>query len=195
MTASRAFREPRPQELAARAVIGATDLRDQCGSRTSALLCDGFRRAMRRLATTVSIVTTSSEGKPFGMTATAVTSLSIEPPSLLFCVNRNTSIFPILGPGVKACINLLGSEQARLAEIFAGKVSPAERFSSGSWDYGEAGIPFLIDAQASLSCTIDAIFDYATHAIFVGKVDVVRLSGEVHPLIFGDGRFWHIEMA
>jgi flavin reductase len=158
-------------------------------------LADGFRRAMRRLATTVSVVTTSSEGRPFGMTATAVTSLSSEPPSLLFCVNRNASIFPTLSAGAKAYVNLLTSDHARLAEIFGGKVLPEERFAHGSWEYDENAIPFLADAQANLSCTIDAIFDYATHGIFVGRVNVVRLRGEVRPLIFGDGRFWHIEAA
>jgi flavin reductase len=154
---------------------------------------NGFRKAMRRLATTVSVVTTASAGRPFGMTATAVTSLSTEPPSLLFCVNRNASIFPTLESGAKAYVNLLNSDQARLAEIFGGKVLPEERFFYGAWAYDESGVPFLADAQANLSCTIDAIFAYATHGIFVGKVDVVRLRGEVRPLIFGDGRFWNIE--
>lgn len=190
-------RQARPEEPATRAVVAMTDMPGRSGSRTSTLststLTDDFRLAMRRLATTVSIVTTSSEGRPFGMTATAVTSLSTEPPSLLFCVNRSTSIFPRLGPGVRACVNLLCSEQARLAEVFAGKVVPEERFSFGRWQHGEDGIPVLTDAQANLSCTIDAMFDYATHAIFVGKVDLVCLSGEIRPLIFGDGRFWRLE--
>lgn len=114
---TRGSRQVRPEEPATRAVMATADMPGRSGSRTSALststLCDDFRLAMRRLATTVSIVTTSSEGRPFGMTATAVTSLSTEPPSLLFCVNRNTSIFPRLGPGVGACVNLLCSEQAR----------------------------------------------------------------------------------
>lgn len=152
-------------------------------------LADDFRNAMRRLATTVTIVTALDDGRPVGMAATAVTSLSTEPPALLVCVNRNASMHPSLAIGKPISINLLTPDHTELTFAFGGKVAPAERFGHGDWVLDDSGVPCLADAQASLSCTIDAIFDYATHSIVVGKVNQIRFFGDVRPLLFGDGKF------
>ena len=154
-----------------------------------ARLRDAFKLAMRRLAATVTIITTRSDSGPAGMTATAVTSLSAEPPALLVCVNRSASIHGALAMGQPICINLLGEHHEDLSSAFGGRSRPEDRFRNGPWSYHDEAPPYLTDAQANIFCVVDALFDYATHTIVVGKVHSIRLEGEVRPLIFGDGRF------
>jgi len=154
----------------------------------AALLGEAFKQAMRRLATTVSIITTQGAGnRPMGMTATAVTSLSAEPCSLLVCVNRSASIHPSLPMGQRFCVNLLSEGHGDLSFAFGGKLPPEERFGMGEWDL--ADLPFLADAQVNFACTVDGIFDYGSHSIVVGKVEAIRIAPGFAPLVYGDGRF------
>jgi flavin reductase len=152
------------------------------------LLGGAFKVAMRRLAATVTILTTtSSDGKARGMTATAVTSLSADPPSLLVCVNRNASIHPWLSIERPFWVNVLGGGHVEASSAFGGRIDPDERFSHGDWA-GNAP-PYLVDAQANFMCQVDALFEYASHTIVVGKIDAVRVQGDFEPLVYADGRF------
>ena len=153
-------------------------------------LQQAFRGAMRRLATTVTIVSATSDEGPSGMTATAVTSLSTDPPAILVCVNRSASIHAKLQLGRRFCISLLGVDHRDLPSAFGGGIDPDKRFDYGRWIISRHGVPFLDDAQSNIFCTVDGLFDYATHTIVIGKVDAVRMAGDdIQPLIFGDGRF------
>jgi flavin reductase len=148
-----------------------------------------FKAAMRRFASTVTIVTVRSGNNHHGMTATAITSVTADPPAVLACVNRSASIHANLRLGMPFCINLLSSEHRALSSAFGGGLSPERRFSQGLWQLESEGPPYLIDAQANLFCIVDTSLDYGTHTIFVGRVEAVRLHGSVQPLIYGDGRF------
>ena len=148
-----------------------------------------FRSAMRRLASTVTIVTSAGPEGRSGMTATAVTSLTADPPALLVCVNRSASLHASLHMHSPFCINLLNPDHADLSFAFGGRVAPEERFEFGDWADDAGGTPYLLDAQSNLFCTVDAMLDYGTHTIFVGKITSIRLHGDVNPLIYGDGRF------
>jgi flavin reductase len=148
-----------------------------------------FKAAMRRFAATVTIITVANGDVRSGMTATAVSSLSTDPPAILACVNRGASIHSNMRLGTPFCVNLLSADHGPLSSAFGGKVSPADRFSIGDWLIDEEGRPYLIDGQANLFCIVDATLDYGTHTIFVGKVHAVRLHGAVRPLIYGDGKF------
>lgn len=148
-----------------------------------------FRSAMRRLASTVTIVTSTGPEGRSGMTATAVTSLTTDPPALLVCVNRSASLHASLHMQSLFCINLLNPDHAELSFAFGGRVAPEQRFDFGNWAEDDGGTPYLLDAQANLFCSVDAMLDYGTHTIFVGKITNVRLHGDVNPLIYGDGRF------
>ena len=96
-------------------------------------LAQGFRDAMRRLASTVTIVTTTTDEGPSGMTATAVTSLSADPPAILVCVNRSASIHAKLELGRRFCISLLSVDHRDLPSAFGGGIDPDKRFDYGSW--------------------------------------------------------------
>jgi flavin reductase (DIM6/NTAB) family NADH-FMN oxidoreductase RutF len=154
-----------------------------------AKLADAFRTAMRRIAATVTIVSVADDRSKSGMTATAVSSVSADPPALLVCINRSAGTHAKMRQGKAFCVNVLGVDHAPLSVAFGGKLLPEERFSLGTWHADESGVPYLHDAQANIFCTVDAALDYGTHTIFVGKVRAIRLFGDVSPLIYGNGRF------
>ncbi|WP_242127384.1 flavin reductase family protein [Sphingobium sp. Sx8-8] len=153
-------------------------------------VAQAFRGAMRRLAATVTIVTARQGDEWFGMTMTAVTSLSMDPPTLLICVNRKTRLHAVLAAveGASFCVNLLRPGHEEAASAFGGSVEPTARFGIGEWAC-EDGAPYLVDAQSNLFCDVTTAIAYGSHTIFIGAVRQVRLEGDVAPLIYGDGRY------
>lgn len=150
---------------------------------------DGFRNAMRRLATTIALVTTGRDQEWAGMAATAVVSVCAEPPTLLVAVNRNASLYPLLHAENRFCVNLLSERHRDLVGIFSGQKRGFERFSTGNWVAGPDGLPVLKDALASLSCRTETTVDVGTHTLFIGQVEQVINHDEIDPLVWVDGGF------
>ena len=146
-----------------------------------------FKLAMRRLAATVTIVTAGRDGRRFGIAATAVTSVTAAPPTLLVCINQSASIHDIIVDSGHYCVNILGTRHADLVVPFGGRVRGEARFGHGDWSLGDGGVPYLDDAQASLFCAVRQTVAHGSHSIFIGEVMSVRLSDEIAPLIYQDG--------
>lgn len=145
-----------------------------------------FKAAMRKLAATVTIVTTSHEGAPHGMPATAVTSLSDNPPSLLVCINRSASMH---GPTTRSrhfCVNLLTQDQAELCAEFGTRVG-GDRFNVGEWRVGLHDLPHMATAAAAIFCTVEEQLDFGTHTIFVGRIDEIAMGAAADPLVYQSG--------
>jgi flavin reductase (DIM6/NTAB) family NADH-FMN oxidoreductase RutF len=156
----------------------------------AAELVQGMRQAMRRLATSVVVISARQDETRYAMAASAVTSVSMDPPSLLVCVNRSASIYPILAARQDFCVNVLSAAHEALSKACSGAEKGEGRFAIGDWrDDPDSRTPFLADAQASLICAVDAIHHYGTHGIFIGRVKRVHLHGDVYPLIYIDGRY------
>lgn len=149
-----------------------------------------FRAAMRRLAASVSIVVAcGEEGPPTGMAATSITSLTVDPPAVLVCVNRTASLHALLVPTAPLSINLLSRHQQDVSAAFGGGVPRERRFEIGKWRDNGYGLPMLEDAQANLRCVIDAMLAYGTHSIVIARVLDVSVSEQVAPLIYQDGSY------
>lgn len=149
-----------------------------------------FRTAMRRLAATVTVISTRAEnGMRHGMTATAVTSVSADPPAVLACVNRSAALHAQLGLGRRLCINLLHCSQQRLAEVFSGSKDGEGRFREGDWLDDAEGVPYLADAQANIFCEIEALHAYGSHSICIGRVIHANCRSDVAPLVYQDGAY------
>jgi flavin reductase (DIM6/NTAB) family NADH-FMN oxidoreductase RutF len=147
-----------------------------------------FRKAMRSLASTVSVISTADKAGRFGMTATAVCSLSIDPPAILICLNRSASLHqPLLGAGM-FCVNVLHADQDALAQAFSRKDS-GDRFAWGNWKTDERGIPVLADAQASVFCDVNGNYNHGTHSIVIGAVHGVLARDQIHPVLYQDGQY------
>ena len=150
---------------------------------------DVFRLSMRRLATTVSVVTCASDGVRHGMTATAVTALCMEPASLLVCVNAKSSFLAPLLQERRFCVNLLQSSQSDISRRFGGEAKGEARFAKGVWLMDPAGTPYLADAQASIFCKVDEVVPYGTHKIIIGCVDRGQFAPAFEPLIYQNGTY------
>jgi flavin reductase (DIM6/NTAB) family NADH-FMN oxidoreductase RutF len=150
---------------------------------------DQVKQALRRLASSVAIITTRWEGGPLAMAATSVSGLSLAPPSLLVCVNQAAAMYPALAARRRFCVNILARDHQELAQRCGGQARGADRFTTGAWRHDNDGVPYLEDAQASLTCLGDASLVYGTHGVFVGQIQQVRLHGEVAPLIYADARY------
>ena len=150
---------------------------------------DGFRQAMRRLATTVALVTTGRGEQWAGMAATAVVSVCAEPPTLLVAINRGAGLYPLLHAENRFCVNLLSDRHRDLVGVFSGQKKGYARFETGNWIAGPDGLPLLTDALASLSCQTEQTVDVGTHTLFIGRVDEVINHDEIDPLVWVDGGF------
>jgi flavin reductase (DIM6/NTAB) family NADH-FMN oxidoreductase RutF len=147
-----------------------------------------FKAAMRRLAAGVALITTEHGGRRYGMTATAVSSLTVDPPALTVSVNRSASMYaPLMARG-EFCVNLLRDSHLELCRSFSGAAS-GERFHHGVWRDHSRGLPYLADSQAAIICRMGPSLTFATHTVFVGEVVSIVLDEEVAPLIYLDGDY------
>jgi flavin reductase (DIM6/NTAB) family NADH-FMN oxidoreductase RutF len=151
-----------------------------------------FQAAMRHIAATVYAVTTGHGGERFGIIATAVNSLSFDPPSLLVCINRAASLHGPMDSAELFCVNVLGIGNRAVADCFTR--GGAERFAVGEWQE-EHGVPVLATAQSSLICRVAQRQAFGTHTIFIGELIAARHRANAKPLTYYDGRYIDISEA
>lgn len=149
----------------------------------------GFRDAMRRLAGTVTVVTVANGRDRHGTTATAVTSLSMDPPSLLVCFNRDSRLHALLSAAGSFCVNVMHTDNAEVPLVFASPLPSEERFAGGDWRTHQNGTPYLADAQSSILCAKERQVDYGSHSIFIGRVMWVANRADIAPLIYVNGDY------
>ncbi len=152
-------------------------------------LTQDFRSAMRRVASSVFVITCRQGEAHLGMTASSVVSVSMDPPSLLVCINRAASIRDAVRDSLLFCVNLLAEGQGEIGAAFGGQLSAAERFAVGEWIEGAEGLRHLAGAAASMLCRLEAEIDYGTHTICVGRVTRIELPTMRSPLLYHNGRF------
>jgi flavin reductase (DIM6/NTAB) family NADH-FMN oxidoreductase RutF len=152
---------------------------------------DRFKSAMRQLAGGVSVVTAGRAGNISGMTVTSVTSLSAEPPSLLVCVNRQSSSWPLIESYGAFAVNILHADQQDIADRFAGRrgVSGAARFDGANWTTLVTGVPVLTDALAAIDCQVEEVIERHSHAIVIGRVVAARVAERTAALAYWQGDY------
>jgi flavin reductase (DIM6/NTAB) family NADH-FMN oxidoreductase RutF len=154
-----------------------------------AALLEDFRQAMRGVASTIHIVTLLVDEAPKGMTATAVSSLSLNPPSLLVCMNESVSMHGAMACIDWFCVNVLSTRHIAVARTFSDSRLRDVRFETGEWSIDEQPAPRLADAQAAILCRRVGHHKFGTHSIFLGEVRKVWLHGAPDPLVYLDGAF------
>lgn len=160
-----------------------------------------FRQAFRHLAGGVSVITTGQGDDRTGLTATSVSSLSAEPPTIMFGLNLSSSTYPVLLRNRGFGVNFLNATQKQVADRFAGRngeKGPA-RYADAGWTSGIAGAPLLVGALAALDCEVEEIIERHSHAIVIGRVRDVRLGGNDAALVYWRGDYerlgWMAEEA
>src|SRR5882762_4650279 len=135
-----------------------------------------FRGAMRHLTGGVSVITAGRGRDISGMTVTSVSSLSVDPPTLIVSINRGSSSWPLLKRHGVFGVNILTADQLDIAERFSGKdgLKGAERFAGAQWITRATGVPLLVGGLAAIDCDVEEIIERHSHAIVIGRVrDVI----------------------
>jgi flavin reductase len=145
-----------------------------------------FREAMSRLGAAVHVITTAGPGGKTGATATAVCSVSDAPPTLLMCLNRRSQTNPVVMENGVFCVNTLGDSGAGIADIFAGRtgMQGSDRFTTGEWSVLVTGSPALASAVVAFDCRIIEVRAVASHNVFFGAVEAVRLGPSGPALVY-----------
>jgi 3-hydroxy-9,10-secoandrosta-1,3,5(10)-triene-9,17-dione monooxygenase reductase component len=156
-----------------------------------------FREAMRRLASGVSVITAGVGEHKTGLTVTSAVSLSVDPPTMLVCVNRNASAWPVILREQHYCVNILSGSHQEVADRFAGRdgVKGAERYEGARWRQFSTGAFGLDDALAVIDCTVEEVIERRSHVIIIGAVRAVHLGRDDEALVYGHGRYRRLSLA
>lgn len=160
--------------------------------RPEAAPVEDFKVAMRSLASTVALVTTMHEGQRSGLAVTAVCSLTMDPPSILVCVNRSSNTHDLIVQSGGFAVNLLSDSlnHRSLAQCFADPKRVGEaKFTQGAWMSRANGSPMLEDGLSSIDCAVVNTVEVGTHTIFIGEVRQVHNNPDKSPLIYANRNF------
>ena len=153
-----------------------------------------FRAAMRSVASTVTLIAVEQAGRRYGMVATAMMSVSLEPPALAICINRSASIHePLRRRGVFS-VNVLSDRQQHISQHFT-RSKADDRFDCGDWN-SYAGrqaslsrLPFLADANAVFFGHVSEQIAFGTHTLFIAEIDESVQGSIKRPLVYCDGSY------
>ncbi len=148
---------------------------------------DEFRRALGHFASGVTVVTTwDADGRPTGLTASAFTSLSLDPPLVLICVDHQAQSYGALKAHDRFAVNILSAEQEALSRRFAS--TEGNKFQGVAFEPGARGLPLLPAALAHIECRTVHTYPGGDHTIFVGEVEAASVRrGE--PLLYYRGQY------
>jgi len=151
-----------------------------------------FVDAMSAAVTGVNVITTDGAAGRFGLTVSAMSSVSADPPMVLACVNRRSPACNAMRANRAFCINVLSAQQRHLADTFAGRPADGEpyAFDDAIWTPGRTGVPRLVDAVSTFECVLDTTLDSGSHTIFIGRV-VAASKGSANPLLYTGRAYGH----
>jgi len=147
---------------------------------------DAFRRALGNFATGVTIITSEANGVKAGITANSFSSVSLDPPLILWSVKKTSTSWPVFAQSRSFAVNVLASDQAELARQFAR--SGVDKFAGVAWERGEKGAPLLAHVAAQFECLRHIEYEGGDHLIVIGEVTYFARHDR-RPLLFSQGRF------
>lgn len=167
------------------------ELRQPGMGQASEVSVDAYRQAMRQLAAAVLVVTTRRAGSRNGLTATAVMSLTAEPPRIAVAVNRSASAYAMLRDSGVFAANVLRYDQAAIAERFAGTegIKGEARFEGAHWTELVTGAPVLVQCAACFDCRIENVVESGTHDLLIGAVQSVQVNPTERTLLYLEGNW------
>jgi flavin reductase (DIM6/NTAB) family NADH-FMN oxidoreductase RutF len=151
-----------------------------------------LRNAFGRFATGVCVITAHPEGfDPLGMTINSFSSVSLDPPLLLWSLQNDSECVPAFNATNRFAVNILTSEQLEQSKQYARKGEHS--LKPDHFRIGTTGLPILRDTLASFECELWQRYDGGDHVILVGKVLAVESGGEAKPLLFFSGAYQDIQ--
>jgi flavin reductase (DIM6/NTAB) family NADH-FMN oxidoreductase RutF len=150
---------------------------------------DTFKRTLGSWASGVTIVTSQHAGERLGMTVSAFSSVSLDPPLVLVCADKGSNTNALIRASRTFTVNVLGRDQSALSNLFADKKREAIRFDGLDCKAGVTGCPRLPGALAHLDCRVRDEIDAGDHIIYVGTVEAAHIDAEQEPLVYWRGGY------
>ncbi|MDX3775510.1 flavin reductase [Chromatiaceae bacterium AAb-1] len=155
---------------------------------TPAVAAADFKQAMRNTAASVNIITCKGSDADYGITATAFSSVTADPPTVLVCINSGASIYPQLLAQKSFCVNVLKSDQQDIANDFAGRLPAEQRFAAHQWSRLASGNPALAATSAGFDCRITQLSHVGSHLIAIAEVTDCWANTDA-PLLYSSGSY------
>jgi len=154
---------------------------------------DTFRHTLGSWPSGVAIVTSAHAGERLGMTVSAFSSVSLDPPLVLVCADKASNTNKLIHASRAFTVNILAREQSALSNLFADKKREAIRFDGLVCKTGATGCPLIPDALASLDCKVRDVVDAGDHIVYVGSVEAAAIDAELEPLVYWRGGYQKLE--
>jgi 3-hydroxy-9,10-secoandrosta-1,3,5(10)-triene-9,17-dione monooxygenase reductase component len=155
-----------------------------------AITNDEFKLALGRFASGVTVVTTKdSSGELHGLTVSAFTSVSMNPPLILVCILKSTGSYSSFEESKSFVVNILEESQQQISNHFASHLD--DKFSGQNYELNENRLPILADCLVNLECTLKHSYDGGDHTIFVGEVEKTTVR-DGKPLVYSQGKYKEI---
>lgn len=147
-----------------------------------------FRDVLGRFATGVTVVTGLLDGVPYGLTCQSFTSVSLEPPLVLFCPARTSRAWPLIQRSGHFCVNILSAEQEHVSRVMASRGT--DKFAGLDWERSRVtGSPVLAGTLGHVDATISSVHEAGDHFAVVGRVLDLRAHDGDRPLLFFRGAY------
>ena len=151
-----------------------------------------IRNVMGHFATGVTVITTKdTTGKPFGLTVNSFTSLSLNPPLVVVCVDKTVDCYSCFDDSKVFAVNVLNEDQEELSRRFATK--GIEKFEGIPWRMGENGSPLLDGVIGAIECKVAHSYEGGDHTIFLGEISSATANGD-RPLLFFKGNYHRLPL-
>ncbi len=147
-----------------------------------------FKEALRGWASGVTVVTSRAGKRVHGMTVSAFSSVSAEPPLVLVCANRASLTHGVIEDGGVFAVNILAEHQQDVSQLFASSELEDSRLERVGWTEGKTGAPLIDEALASLECRVASAHHEGSHTIYIGQVEAVHTT-DATPLLYYDGGY------
>ena len=149
---------------------------------------DDYKQVLGSWATGVTIVTSRVGDRIHGMTVSAFTEVSLDPPLVLVCADKGSNTHPVIAEGKVFAVNILARDQDDLSNRFASKKDEDKRFDGLETETGKTGAPLIAGTVAALDCLVVAEHDAGDHVIYIGEVQDLRVSDR-EPLLYARGSY------
>lgn len=146
-----------------------------------------FRRTLSQFCSGVTVVTSMSGAEPVGLTCQSFSSVSLDPPLVMFIPARTSHAWSAIHRAGHFTVNFLSADQQEISNTFATR--GADKFAGLSWQPGATGAPVLDGCLAHIDCTIHAVHEAGDHNLVVGRVQQMELGVEEDPLLFFRGSY------
>jgi Conserved protein/domain typically associated with flavoprotein oxygenases, DIM6/NTAB family len=145
---------------------------------------ENLKKVMRIFPQGVTVVTTKKDNNFYGITVSAFTSISLEPPLIMISISKNSKIHDILINSDFFAVNFLAEDQKIVSDIFAGRVQVADRFETVQYFLEKTGCPIIKGVRAFIECKRYKVYDGGDHSIILGEVINVKKLSDKNPLVY-----------